>query len=364
LSEAGWTGRAWGVGDDVKQEWAGRVRLSTDLYEAGLSEWAQRSAASRGRERPEEPCTIRTIYQRDRDRIIHSKAFRRLKHKTCVFIAPEGDHYRTRLTHTLEVSGIARAAARALRLNEDLAEAISLGHDLGHTPFGHAGEAVVDEVLKRLGAGGFHHNEQSARVVEVLENDGQGLNLTWEVRDGIRHHSGEAPRATLEAQIVHLADRIAYVNHDIDDALRAGLIILSDLPREPITLLGESGSRRIDTLVHDLVDCSFERNAIAQTPAVGGAMQDLRAFLFETVYPRALEQAGGENIRRLITQLMEHYLDHPGDLPLGPPQATGDVSVDRLELVRAVTDHVAGMTDRYAQRMYLELFMPRFWGTP
>jgi dGTPase len=362
LSEAGQTGCPWGVGDDVKQEWAGRVRLSTDLHEAGLSEWAQRSAASRGRERPEEPCTIRTPYQRDRDRIVHSKSFRRLKHKTCVFIAPEGDHYRTRLTHTLEVSGIARAAARALRLNEDLAEAISLGHDLGHTPFGHAGEAVLDEMLTRLGAGGFHHNEQSARVVEVLENDGQGLNLTWEVRDGIRHHTGEAPRATLEAQIVHLADRIAYVNHDIDDALRAGLITLSDLPREPIGLLGESGSGRIDALVHDVVDCSYERSAIAQTPAVGGAMLELRAFLFDTVYPRALEQAGGESIRRLITQLMEHYLDHPEDLPVAP-MATGDAPVDRLELLRAVTDHVAGMTDRYAQRMYVELFMPKFWGT-
>ncbi|MBN1320802.1 MAG: deoxyguanosinetriphosphate triphosphohydrolase [Thermoleophilia bacterium] len=337
------------------------MSLSADLYEAGLSRWAQRSSASLGRERAEEPCTIRTPYQRDRDRIVHSKAFRRLKHKTQVFIAPEGDHYRTRLTHTLEVSGIARTAARALRLNEDLTEAVALGHDLGHTPFGHAGEGVLDEMLRRLGVGGFQHNEQSARVVEVLENDGRGLNLTWEVRDGIRHHSGDGRPATLEAQIVHLADRIAYVNHDIDDALRAGLISLDDLPEEPVTLLGGSGSERIDALVHDLVDSSSEAGSVAQTLAVGRALDDLRTFLFQTVYPRALEEAGGEKVRRLITQLMEYFLDHPEALPSAPP-ATGDVEVDRRERIRAVTDYVAGMTDRYAQRLYLELFMPKCWG--
>jgi len=345
----------------AKREWAGRVGLSADLYEAGLSEWAQRSTASRGRERPEEPCTLRTCYQRDRDRIVHSKSFRRLKHKTQVFIAPEGDHYRTRLTHTLEVSGIARTVARALRLNEDLAEAVALGHDLGHTPFGHAGESVIDEVLRRLGAGGFQHNEQSARVVEVLENDGLGLNLTWEVRDGIRNHSGERTAATLEAQIVHLAARIAYVNHDIDDALRAGLITFADLPAAPIGLLGESGSERIDALVHDLVDTSADKGVIGQTQAVGAALDDLRTFLFQTVYPHALEEAGGEKVRRLITQLMEHFLEHPEDLPAAPP-LRGGAPADRLELLRAVTDYVAGMTDRYAQRIYLELFVPTCWG--
>ena len=353
----------------MKKECAGRVELSADLYEAGLSARAQRSAASRGRERPEEPCSLRTAYQRDRDRIVHSKSFRRLKHKTQVFISPEGDHYRTRLTHTLEVSGIARTAARALRLNEDLAEAIALGHDLGHTPFGHAGEGVLDDMLKKWGMGGFQHNEQSARVVEVLENDGQGLNLTWEVRDGIRHHSGdEASPATVEAQIVHLADRIAYVNHDIDDALRAGLIAMADLPAGPLALLGQTGSERIDTLVHDLVDASAEAESagtsgpgIVQTPAVGQAMAQLREFLFATVYPRALEQAGGERIRQLLTQLMEHFLEHPEALPSPPPQA-GGAEEDRTELVRAVTDHVAGMTDRYAERLYLELFMPKCWG--
>jgi len=350
----------------VKREWAGRVSLSTDLYEAGLSEWAQRSTASRGREYSEEPCTIRTPYQRDRDRIVHSKSFRRLKHKTQVFIAPEGDHYRTRLTHTLEVSGIARTAARALRLNEDLTEAVALGHDLGHTPFGHAGEGAIDEILRGLGADGFRHNEQSARVVEVLENDGRGLNLTWEVRDGIRHHSGNGQPATLEGRIVHLADRIAYVNHDIDDALRAGLIVADDLPRGPVEMLGGTGSERIDALVHDLVDSSSDSMAagtpeITQTPVIGTAMEELRSFLFATVYPRALEEAGWDKVRRLIAQLMEHYLDHPEDLP-APPRVTSDAGADRTELLRVVTDHVAGMTDRYAQRVYLDLFMPTCWG--
>jgi dGTPase len=342
----------------MKKEWSGRVGLSADLYEAGLSPWAQRSSASRGREYPEEPCSLRTPYQRDRDRIVHSKSFRRLKHKTQVFIAPEGDHYRTRLTHTLEVSGIARTVARALRLNEDLAEAVALGHDLGHTPFGHAGEAVIDEMLRSLGAGGFQHNEQSARVVEVLEDDGRGLNLTWEVRDGIRNHSGDLRPATLEGRIVHLADRIAYVNHDIDDALRAGLITTGDLPQAPLALLGETGSERIDALVHDLVDTSENQPDIAQTPQIGGALAELRSYLFATVYPRALTQAGGERIRQLLTQLMRHYLDNPQDLP--EPLNLGG-SAGRRELIRAVTDHVAGMTDRYAQRLYTDLFMPKAW---
>ncbi len=289
---------------------------------------------------------------------MHSKSFRRLKHKTQVFIAPEGDHYRTRLTHTLEVSGIARTVARALRLNEDLAEAVALGHDLGHTPFGHAGEAVIDDMLRELGGDGFQHNEQSARVVEVLENDGRGLNLTWEVRDGIRNHSGELRPATLEGRIVHLADRIAYVNHDIDDAVRAGLITMDDLPQAPLALLGETGSERIDALVHDLVDSSESQAEISQTPEIGGALAELRSYLFATVYPRALTQAGDDGIRQVITRLMRHYLEHPETLPLpagGEPPAPG------IDLVRAVTDHVAGMTDRYAQRLYVELFMPKAW---
>jgi dGTPase len=266
------------------------------------------------------------------------------------------------------VSGIARTIARALRLNEDLAEAIALGHDLGHTPFGHAGESVLDEMLQKLGLGGFQHNEQSARVVEVLENDGKGLNLSWEVRDGIKNHSGEGQPATLEGRIVHLADRIAYVNHDIDDALRAGLLTLADLPTGPVKLLGQTGSDRIDALVHDLVDASAEEDGgadeavgIVQTPSVGKAMAELRAFLFETVYPQALEEAGGAKINRLITQLMEYFLEHPEALP-SPPAPTGGADDGRAALVRAVADHVAGMTDRYAQQLYLELFMPRCWG--
>lgn len=356
-SQVGKTGEVGGI---MKREWPGRVRLAVDLYEAGLSRWAQRSSASRGRELPEQECGLRTPYQRDRDRIVHSKAFRRLKHKTQVFISPEGDHYRTRLTHTLEVSGIARTVARALRLNEDLVEAIALGHDLGHTPFGHAGESVLDEELRRLGVGGFQHNEQSARVVELLENDGRGLNLTWEVRDGIRHHSGELSPATLEGRVVHLADRIAYVNHDIDDALRAGLISPSDLPAGPVALLGESGSERIDALVHDLVDNSFDKNEVALTAGVSEALEELRGFLFSTVYPQALEQAGGERIRQLITQLMEYFLEHPEALPRAwwPGE---DSPPTGAALVRSVADYIAGMTDRYAQRVYLDLFVPKCW---
>jgi len=345
----------------VGDERSGRVELSLERLEAGLSRWAQLSSRSRGRQIPEVECSLRTPFQRDRDRIVHSKSFRRLKHKTQVFISPEGDHYRTRLTHTLEVAGIARTISRALRLNEDLTEAIALGHDLGHTPFGHAGETVIDRMAVRLGAGRFEHNEQSARVVELLENDGQGLNLTWEVRDGIRHHSGKQPPATLEGRVVHLSDRIAYINHDIDDAIRAGLISEEALPRGPIELLGRTGSRRIDSLVHDLVDWSEDRGEIVQGPRVSEAMAELRAFLFRTVYPRSLAEAGEERVARLLTGLVEYFLDHPEALPSLPVAASDDDDV-RLALVRAVVDHVAGMTDRYAQSLYMELFLPKSWG--
>lgn len=338
-----------------------KVSLSIEALEAGLSRWAQRSAQSRGREREEEPCLLRTPYQRDRDRIVHSKAFRRLKHKTQVFISPEGDHYRTRLTHTLEVSGIARTIARACRLNEDLVEAISLGHDLGHTPFGHAGENVVDRLLRAEGLGGFQHNQQSARVVEVLENEGAGLNLTWEVRDGIRWHTGQELPSTLEGRIVHFSDRIAYINHDIDDALRAGLISQSDLPREPLRLLGERGRDRIDRLVHDLVDQSYDTGDIRQSAEATEAMASLRAFLFETVYVRSLQQAGERKVAGMITQLMNYFIANPApsvSLPAG-----GD-EWSRIERVRAATDHVAGMTDRYAQHVFMELFVPQSWAGP
>jgi dGTPase len=373
-------------------EIAGKVRLSADELEAGLSRWAQRSAASRGRERPEEPCALRTPYARDRGRIVHCKSFRRLEHKTQVFIAPEGDHYRTRLTHTLEVAGIARSIARGLRLNEDLTEAIALGHDLGHTPFGHAGEKVMKEILEGLGAGLFAHNEQSARVVEVVENDGRGLNLTWEVRDGIRHHTGRVLPATLEGQIVRFADRIAYINHDIDDALRAGLITPADLPADPLALLGETGGDRIDVLVHDLVDTSYETGAIVQSPAIAKAMLDLRDFMFRTVYPQSLARAGEQRVRHVLTNLMEYFLAHPDEMgdrpataagaPAGmaappsaaamPPAAGGAPTgaagappgAGRRELIQAVTDYISGMTDRYAINRYRELFEPRSWAAP
>ncbi len=345
----------------MKHDSPGRVSLSAEAFEAALSPWAQRSTQSRGRVREEEPCRLRTAYQRDRDRIVHSKSFRRLKHKTQVFISPEGDHYRTRLTHTLEVSGIARTIARACRLNEDLVEAISLGHDLGHTPFGHAGENVIDRLLRNEGLDGFEHNRQSLRVVEVLENDGAGLNLTWEVRDGIRHHTGEQRPATLEGRIVHFSDRIAYINHDIDDALRAGLITQADLPREPIRLLGRTGSDRIDRLVHDLVDQSYETGEIRQSLEVGEAMDALRTFLFGTVYARSLEMADERRVAAMITQLMEYFVENPQALPTPAQTPSGG---SRADLLRAATDHVAGMTDRYAQRVYMDLFIPKCWAGP
>src|SRR5947207_8797860 len=265
-------------------ELAGRVadafeRLVREHEERWLSPLAVRSYESRGRAHDEEECRLRTPFQRDRDRIVHSKAFRRLRHKTQVFVDPEGDHFRTRLTHTLETAGIARGVGRALRLNEDLVEAIGLGHDLGHPPFGHAGEEALDELLRGRGLGGFRHNEHSLRVVEQLERGGRGLNLTWEVRDGILKHTGPEEPQTLEGRIVRLVDRFAYINHDIDDAVRAGHLAPGDLPPEPIELLGETGSRRIDTLVHDVVESSARVGDIVQSDEIGDAMLALRAFM-------------------------------------------------------------------------------------
>jgi dGTPase len=325
-------------------ELAGRV---ADAFEADvreqeesrLSPLAVRSYETRGRAYPEEEeCRLRTPFQRDRDRIVHCKAFRRLKHKTQVFIDPQGDHYRTRLTHTLETAGISRTVARALKLNEDLAEAIALGHDLGHAPFGHTGEEALDEALDERFGRRFRHNEQSLRVVEVLERDGRGLNLTWETRDGILNHTGAGEPATLEGKIVRLVDRVAYINHDIDDALRAGVLSAEELPQEEIALLGSRGSRRIDTLVHDIVEASAEAGDIVQSEGVGRAMLDLRAFMFERVYlgPAAREQRelAVATIRRIFDRLVEH----PEELP---PDRPG-------ELPDRVADYVAGMTDRFA----------------
>src|SRR5579864_5998651 len=279
--------------------------LVREHEERWLSPLAVRSYESRGRNLPEEECRLRTPFQRDRDRIVHSKAFRRLRHKTQVFVDPEGDHFRTRLTHTLEAAGIARGVARALRLNEDLTEAIAIGHDVGHPPFGHAGEQALDALLRERGGSGFRHNEHSLRVVERLEREGRGLNLTWEVRDGILKHTGPDEAETLEGKIVRIVDRVAYINHDIDDAVRAGHLDPSDLPAEPIALLGDNGSRRIDTLVHDVVENSARAGDIVQSDGIGDAMLALRGFMFEHVY---LQQEH-THIRATIRRIFEDLVD-------------------------------------------------------
>jgi dGTPase len=301
------------------------------------------------RERPEEPDPLRTAFQRDRDRILHTTSFRRLKHKTQVFVAPAGDHYRTRLTHTLEVSALSRTVARALALNEDLVEAIAMGHDLGHAPFGHAGEAALDGLLRERHGRRFEHNVQSLRVVEVLERGGRGLNLTREVRDGILNHTGSGRPATLEGQVVRLMDRVAYVNHDIEDALRAGVLSPTDLPADEVAVLGETTSRRLATLVADVVEATGEGGEIRQSADVGAAFLRLRAFMFRSVYlapPASLEaERAGGGVRALFTRLH-------GSPDLLPPSPETD-------LVARVTDFVAGMTDRYALRAYAEAFMPR-----
>jgi dGTPase len=292
---------------------------------------------------------LRTPFQRDRDRIVHSKSFRRLKHKTQVFVAPEGDHYRTRLTHTLEACGIARTVARALRLNEDLTEAIGLGHDLGHPPFGHAGEEALDAALRDRCGTGFRHNEHSLRVVDVLERDGEGLNLTEQVRDGILNHTGSRKPATLEGQIVKLVDRVAYINHDIDDALRAGILRPEDLPVEEIALLGPTGSQRIDTLVRDIVDQSEGAGEIRQGSEVGGAMLRLRKFMFDRVYLGPEARSEHERVQRTMQGLFDHYLDHPDEIPEWDPGASDP---------QRVTDYIAGMTDRFCIAKFTELTVP------
>jgi dGTPase len=339
--------------DVVAAGFAERVR---DEEERRLSALAARSYPAL-RLRREDDCALRTPFQRDRDRIVHSKAFRRLTHKTQVFVAPRGDHYRTRLTHTLEVTTISRTVARALRLNEDLAEAIGLGHDLGHPPFGHIGEEVLDRCLKERFGQDFRHYEHSLRVVDSLERDGDGLNLTTPVRDGIAHHSSRTPpAATLEGRIVRVIDRVAYINHDIDDAVRAGLLREEELPREPIAVLGGSGSARIDALVHDMVEQSERAGEIVQGPQAGPAMSELRDFMFERVYLGPAVRAEHAKIAAVVRRLFEHYVEHPELLPPPAPglQAGGDEG-----LARRVTDYLAGMTDRYCIREYTELQVPQ-----
>jgi dGTPase len=320
-----------------------------------LSPLAARSYPPR-RERLEPDCSLRTPFQRDRDRIVHSKSFRRLTHKTQVFVAPRGDHYRTRLTHTLEVTTISRTVARALRLNEDLVEAIGLGHDLGHPPFGHIGEEALDECLKERFERDFRHYEHSLRIVERLERDGQGLNLTEQVRDGIAGHSSRAaPPQTLEGRIVRVMDRVAYINHDIDDAVRAGLLAEDELPRAPIEVLGPDGSARIDRLVHDMVEHSHAAGDIVQGPEAGPAMGMLRDFMFERVYMGPAVREEYAKITGVIRRLFGHYVEHPELLPGAPPATP----LSRDDLAQRVTDYLAGMTDRYCIRAYTELQVPR-----
>jgi dGTPase len=301
------------------------------------------------RREPEPDSPVRTPFQRDRDRIVHSKAFRRLKHKTQVFIAPEGDHYRTRLTHTLETSMIARTVSRALALNEDLTEAIGLGHDLGHPPFGHIGEETLDEALREHAGTGFKHNRHSLRLVDTLERDGRGLNLTEAVRDGILTHTGPEKPATLEGRVVRLVDRVAYINHDIDDALRAGIVSPEDLPAAEIELLGRTGSARIDTLVNDIVVTSRNAGDIAQSDDVGAAMLRLRKFMFERVYLAPEARSEHDRVRRTLRGLFDHYLEHPDEV------GDGTLGTDP---VQRVTDYVAGMTDRYAIASFRRLALP------
>ncbi len=332
----------------VAQRFAARRRAWEDEH---LSPLAARSyPARRAVEEPD--CALRTPLQRDRDRIVHGKAFRRLKHKTQVFVAPEGDHYRTRMTHTLEVTQIARTVARALALNEDLAEAIGLGHDLGHPPFGHIGEAVLDACLADRFGTGFRHFEHSLRIVDVLEREGAGLNLCADVRDGISCHSGRAPLpATLEGRIVRIVDRIAYLNHDIDDALRAGVLDHASLPTGALDVLGTTGSARIDTLVHDLVETSEQAGDIVQGDQAGAAMAALRTFMFEHVYLGAAARREHSRIERVIRTLFEHYAADPARLPDGG----GAPGADHAQ---RITDYLAGMTDRYAVRTFTALSVP------
>lgn len=331
------------------------IREKQEQWEAQyLSTYAALSKNSRGRDRYEPQCDIRPVYQRDRDRILHSKSFRRLKHKTQVFLTPQGDHYRTRLTHTLEVSQNARTIAKALRLNEDLVEAISLGHDLGHTPFGHAGERALNALCSK----GFGHYEQSVRVVEKLENGGRGLNLTYEVRDGIRNHRTSGRPGTLEGKIVRLSDKIAYINHDIDDAIRAGILVAEDLPEEYTQVLGYTTSQRLNTMIHDIVKNSEGKPDIIMSEDVSKAMAGLRKFMFANVYTNPRAKAEEQKAQDMLEHLFSFYKEHP--------EKMSEEYVDMLEnrgeaLEDVVCDYISGMTDQYAIQKFQEYFVPRSW---
>ena len=331
-----------------------QIRQSLEKWEREyLSPYACLSAESKGRLREEPQCDIRPVFQRDRDRIIHSKSFRRLKDKTQVFLTPEGDHYRTRLTHTLEVSQTARTIAKALRLNEDLAEAIALGHDLGHTPFGHAGERALNEICPF----GFKHNEQSVRTVNLLEKDGQGLNLTYEVRDGMENHQMSTMPCTLEGAVVRLSDKIAYIHHDMDDAIRGGILKETDVPAEIREVIGSTCTDRMAAFIHDIVATSYDQDHIAMSPAVEKAMADMRAFMFQRVYTNPVAKAEEGKAEQLVKTLYTYYMDHIDKMP-----------ADLLRLIdqgepreKVVCDHISSMTDRFATARYEEIFIPMGW---
>lgn len=323
------------------------------MEEISLSPFATLSVNSRGRDREEPQCDIRPVFQRDRDRILHCKSFRRLKHKTQVFLSPKGDHYRTRLTHTLEVSQNARTIAKALRLNEDLVEAIALGHDLGHTPFGHAGERILNELCDE----GYRHNEQSVRIVEKLEKDGKGLNLTWEVRDGILNHQTSMMPHTLEGKIVRLSDKIAYINHDIDDAIRAKVMSEDDIPLEIRKVLGMTTKERLNTLIHNIIMNSMGKNDIVMSEEIGGAMQDLRKFMFQKVYTNPAAKGEEAKAERLLCELYAHYMGHIEILP----EQYQRMHSEGEKKERVVCDYISGMTDQYAVAKYREFFLPKAW---
>lgn len=323
------------------------------MEEISLSPFATLSVNSRGRDREEPQCDIRPVFQRDSDRILHCKSFRRLKHKTQVFLSPKGDHYRTRLTHTLEVSQNARTIAKALRLNEDLVEAIALGHDLGHTPFGHAGERILNELCDE----GYRHNEQSVRIVEKLEKDGKGLNLTWEVRDGILNHQTSMMPHTLEGKIVRLSDKIAYINHDIDDAIRAKVMSEEDIPLEIRKVLGMTTKERLNTLIHNIIMNSMGKNDIVMSEEIGGAMQDLRKFMFQKVYTNPAAKGEEAKAERLLCELYAHYMGHIEILP----EQYQRMHSEGEKKERVVCDYISGMTDQYAVAKYREFFLPKAW---
>lgn len=332
-----------------------KVRIQHENFEKTyLSKYATLSINSKGRKEIEEQCNIRTVFQRDRDRIIHSKSFRRLKHKTQVFIAPEGDHFRTRLTHTLEVNQIARTIARALRLNEDLTEAISLGHDLGHTPFGHTGERILNDLHPK----GFEHNKQSIRVIDFLENhnDKNGLNLTLEVREGIIKHSGENNSMSLEGQIVKYADRIAYINHDIDDAIRAKIISENQLPRESLKILGNTHGERINTMILDIIQNSKDKDQISMSEDIGRETENLRKFMFKYVYLNKNAKSEEDKAEYVITGIYNYYLKNMDKLPEAHLKIYENLSAEKEDIV---CDYIAGMTDRYVVNIFTELFIPK-----